>query len=87
MSQSRKRTPVCGNTTSRSEKLYKAFEHRAERRIVKMMLLAGIMDEDLPHPKEFGNPWGGPKDGKHWFGSKGGRRRVSKELMTRLMRK
>jgi hypothetical protein len=64
MSRSRKKTPIFGNASG-SEKLYKAFEHRRERRLVRMLLLIG--KEDMPQPKKFGNPWGGPKDGKSWW--------------------
>lgn len=66
MSRSRFKNPCCGNTCAASEKKFKSHAHRAERRIVRMLLLSGDFDLVLPHPKEFGNPWAGPKDGKQW---------------------
>ena len=73
MSRSRKRV-AGGSTTCRGdragvEKSYKQAAHRANRRAVRMALRRG--DESLPHDKEFGDPWCGPKDGKwQWFGPK-----------------
>lgn len=57
--------PFAGNTTAASDKPWKRIEHRRERSVVRRMLLDGYGDEDLPHTKEFGNPWSAPKDGKH----------------------
>jgi hypothetical protein len=63
MSRSRRRTKVFGITTVQSEKMYKAIEHRRERRAVRVALCEG---RELPGPKEFGNPWNGPRDGKRY---------------------
>jgi hypothetical protein len=63
MSRSRRRSKVFGITTAKSEKQYKATEHRRERRAVRIALRE---DRKLPEPKEFGNPWNGPRDGK-WY--------------------
>lgn len=63
MSRSHRKTPVCGITTAESDKLFKAAEHRRERRAVRSVLPG----EDAPAPKQFGNPWASPKDGKQWF--------------------
>lgn len=65
MSRSRKKIPITGMTTAETEKEYKRQEHQRERAGVRTAL-ANFDTEGapLPHPKEFGNPWGGPKDGK-----------------------
>lgn len=34
-----------------------------------MLLTMGRDQDDMPHWKEFGNPWSGPRDGSpHWCG-------------------
>lgn len=63
MSRSRKRTPIRGMTTAESDKPFKRIEHRRERRVVR----SRILDEDLPSPKAFGNPWKSDKDGKRYW--------------------
>lgn len=63
MSRSRRHTPIFGNSCSESERQFKAFEHRRERRAIR----AALPDDDLPAPKAYGNPCAGPKDGKRWF--------------------
>lgn len=47
-----------------SEKEYKEGEHRRERRAVKVAVRQG---DETPDPKEFGDPWKGPKDGKQYW--------------------
>lgn len=65
MSRSRRRTPIAGHTTARSDKWFKSSEHRRERAAVRSALSD---DADvLPHPNEFGSPWASPKDGKRWM--------------------
>lgn len=64
MSRSRKKTPIAGITTAASDKAYKTAEHRRERRAGKVSVAAG---EDPEHPKNFGNPWKGEKDGKTYL--------------------
>jgi len=52
-------------TGSETEKDFKQQEHQRERARVRTVL--ANLDPDakvLPHQKEFGNPWSGPKDGK-----------------------
>lgn len=61
MSRSRRKTPIRSYTTNASEKAFKQLEHRRERRAVKVAIGE---DRDMPHPKVFGDPWDGPKDGK-----------------------
>lgn len=65
MSRSRKKKPITGITLAETEKEFKQQEHQRERARVRTAL--ANLDEDgdvLPHPKEFGDPWNGPKDGK-----------------------
>jgi hypothetical protein len=64
MSRSRKKHPVTGMTLAESEKKFKQQEHQRERTAVRAALSED--KEILPHPKEYGNPWSGPKDGKQW---------------------
>ncbi|ANU07673.1 hypothetical protein A6F65_01367 [Paraurantiacibacter namhicola] len=61
MSRSRRRTPKTPVTSAKSEKRYKAREHRRERAAVRASLATG---DDVPPAKLFGNPWNGDKDGK-----------------------
>lgn len=67
MSRSRRKTPVGGNTIADSDKPSKIIGHRQARAAARVALAA---DTDPPHPKAFGNPWKGEKDGKHWFGDR-----------------
>ncbi len=62
MSRSRKKHPIIGMTTAETEKQFKQQEHSRERAAVRDALRTD--KEILPHPKEFGDPWDGPKDGK-----------------------
>lgn len=68
MSRSRRKTPIFGITTSETEKKFKQQEHQRERAGVRTALRGE--PEVLPDPKEFGNPWSGPKDGRrYWKGA------------------
>lgn len=66
MSRSKRKTPIGGMTTSTAQKKFKEQEHRAERSKVRQDLKQN--KEILPHPKEYGNEWASPRDGKQWFG-------------------
>lgn len=69
MSRSRKKNPVTGITLAETEKEFKQQEHQRERARVRTALSnLGEDQEVLPHPKEFGSPWAGPKDGKWYHG-------------------
>ncbi len=71
MSQSRKKTPVTGNTTARSEKQDKRIANRRMRAIVRTMINSGAGDEMLPVSKHAAsNVWSHDKDGKHRFDPK-----------------
>ncbi|WP_374292888.1 hypothetical protein [Paenirhodobacter enshiensis] len=64
MSRSQKKTPIAAITAAASDKPFKVAEHRRERRAVK----AGIANGQEPeHPKAYGNPWHGDKDGKAYM--------------------
>jgi hypothetical protein len=63
MSRSRRKTPICGITTARSEKQDKRIANRRLRRRVRSRL---HVDPDAPLPllREVSNPWLMDKDGK-----------------------
>lgn len=67
MSRSRKKNMYCSITCCGDrpgvEKAYKRYAHKQLRRAVRMALTSGDFD-NMPHDKQFGNPWCGPKDGK-----------------------
>lgn len=67
MSRSRRKTPISSICSSAGQKKFKKYEHKAERKKVKMLLRIG--EEELPHPKEYGNEWSSPRDGKSYFGN------------------
>ena len=64
MTRSRRKTPISGRTGDMSERAFKAQQHRRERLEARQRLGRG---EEPPHPKAFGNPWNGPKDGKSYY--------------------
>lgn len=64
MSRSRRKTPISGVTTARSDKLFKRVEHRRERRAVRHVLDVTVDDVGIPGRKLFGDPWNSQKDGK-----------------------
>lgn len=47
-----------------AQKAYRSQENRAKRREVKIRLL---LDQDMPHDKEYGNEWSSPRDGKQYW--------------------
>ena len=67
MARSRKKTPICGITTARSEKQDKRLANRKVRRAVKQVLATSVEPEVLPHRRELTSPWTMAKDGKRWF--------------------
>ena len=64
MSRSRKKTPIHGHTTARSEKEYKSKANRKLRRLVKSKLKT--RREHLPHLREISNIYNFNKDGKSY---------------------
>ena len=70
MSRSRKKTPVHGLTTARSEKKDKRLYNRRFRRVSKQALQVSPQQEVLPHLREYSDPWCMDKDGKVRFDPK-----------------
>ena len=66
MAHSRKRTPVLGITTARSEKADKVAAHRRERRHVRARLQVEPEADVLPARREVSNVWTFAKDGKRY---------------------
>ena len=68
MSRSYKRNAITGHTMAESDKPYKIQEHKRERARVRTALNScDDFDElSLPDPKEFGNEYNAPKDGKQY---------------------
>lgn len=65
MSRSKRKTPIIGLTTARSDKPYKVAEHRKERHAVAAIVKkTADGDDPLLHRSPYGNPWNAPKDGK-----------------------
>ncbi|HYO14065.1 MAG TPA: hypothetical protein VE685_12790 [Thermoanaerobaculia bacterium] len=67
MARSRRRSPVKGLTTAKSEKKDKTLAHRLERRTVAGIVRCTPDPEVLPHTRELSNPWAMDKDGKMRF--------------------
>lgn len=69
MSQSRKKTPVSGNTTATSEKQDKRLANRRLRRNSNQVLKASGLESEpvLPVMREVSNVWSFDKDGRHWM--------------------
>lgn len=66
MSRSRRKNPIVGYTTAKSEKPYKRSEHKRERRNIKQLLKIGRDISDHTK-KKYGDPALGPKDGKQVY--------------------
>lgn len=66
MSRSHKKNPGggWGCNTEGQQKKYRSQENRAKRRKVKVVLL---LNEEMPHEKEYGNEWSSPRDGKQYW--------------------
>lgn len=70
MSRSYRKTPIGGITTTQSEAEWKAKAARKLRAATRVSLAKQPEGEALCGKRwEVLNPWDGPKDGKHWFGS------------------
>jgi hypothetical protein len=66
MARSRKKTPISGITSAKSEKADKLSAHRKERRKVRSHLNTDLEPDVLPHRREAGNVWSFAKDGKKY---------------------
>jgi hypothetical protein len=69
MSRSRRKTPIFGHTTARSDAEWKAMAARSLRHKVKAHL-KHTLDGDRFAGKRWDvvNPWSSQKDGKCWWG-------------------
>jgi len=65
MSRSRRKTPITGWTTSKSEKKDKQIANRRFRRREKQAIYHG--EEPPEDPNEVSNPWDFAKDGKQYI--------------------
>jgi len=72
MSRSRKKTPIGGITTARSEKEDKRFANRKARRVVKEVICVSPESEVLPQLREVSTTWTMSKDAKVYFGRSAG---------------
>jgi hypothetical protein len=69
MSRSYRHTPICGITTSKSDKPGKVLANRAFR-AAERKTLGGSRDYDelvMPAVREISNVWSFPKDGKQYL--------------------
>ena len=66
MSRSRKKHPGGGwaGPKVKAQRAYRSQENRAKRREVRIRLL---LDQEMPHEKEYGNEWYSPRDGKQYW--------------------
>jgi hypothetical protein len=67
MSRSRKKTPVRGITSAKSEKADKRDANRALRRRVRATLTVDPTPEVVPVSREVSNVWTMAKDGRHYL--------------------
>jgi len=67
MSRSKRRTPVRGRTSARSEKQDKRLYNRRYRRVCKQAIHVDHARELLPLLREYSNPGAMDKDGKFRF--------------------
>jgi hypothetical protein len=85
VSRSRRKTPIFGYTSARSEADDKRLWHkrwRAQERNQLASLVPG--DDPLPvHRQTVSSTWNMSKDGKHWFGLRR-QREVSEGIANRL---
>lgn len=56
---------MAGNNPA--QKKFKQQEHKRERRAVNQIVNKEYCESKI-HPKQFGNEWSSPRDGKTWFG-------------------
>ena len=71
MARSRKKTPICGKTTARSDARWKAMVARTLRHRVKIQLEQELHTDDFSGFRwDAVNPWMSEKDGKSWVGNR-----------------
>ena len=70
MSRSRRKTPIFGNTTAKSDAEWKAKAARKLRHRVKQHLETTLDGDGFAGKRwDVENPWCAPKDGKHYWGT------------------
>lgn len=79
MSRSRRKTPICGITTARSEAFDKQAWHRAYRRAERIRA-EHDPDSEPRHQHEFTSAWVRQKDGKQYVPA-------DREWRAKMMRK
>ncbi|MDQ3816191.1 MAG: hypothetical protein M3362_00705 [Acidobacteriota bacterium] len=67
MSRSKRRTPVRGRTSARSERQDKRIYNRRYRHVCKQAIHVDPARELLPVLREYSNSGAMDKDGKFWF--------------------
>lgn len=67
MSNSYKKTPICGFASGKGQKAYRSQENRAKRCRVRVLLHTEQYDA-MPDENEYGNEWSSPRDGRQYFG-------------------
>jgi hypothetical protein len=84
MSRSKRKNPIFNfcNVSPGAQQLYRSKENRALRKKVKQLLQVNP-EAELPHNKEYGNPWSSPADGKGYYSANV----LDKEYHDKLMRK
>ncbi len=75
MSRSYRKTPICGMTAAASDKEFKKAQHKRARRTLNAR---DLEIDDAPADKQYGSPWGAPKDSKQ---------RIDPERFSEIMRK
>lgn len=66
MARSKRKTPIVGNTTARSEKYDKRAANRRLRAKVRRMVRVSDGDTILPTMREMSDVWDMAKDGKRY---------------------
>jgi hypothetical protein len=68
MSRSRRKTPIVGHTTAKSDAEWKAKSARKLRHKVKQHLESTLDGDGFAGRRwDAVNPWDAPKDGKHYW--------------------
>jgi hypothetical protein len=68
MTRSRRKTPIFGNTTAKSDAEWKKKAARKLRKRQKQHLQATLDGDGFAGKRwDVENPWGAPKDGKHFW--------------------
>jgi hypothetical protein len=84
LSRSRRKTPISGITTARSEKEFKKISNH-KFRARERTLVKKVLDEEIVMPertRDVVETYAGPKDGKMYFGDSD-----DKLMIMKLMRK